>query len=133
MPPASSKPFCETSRPGHRTGSWQGIWEHIIYGCCSKFLFWDLANFSEKNVILSHLLSRNFRGAYFHMWVNLGHQLGYQHLKQLIVCFGLHMGVIRFAKSKVPFANHLTLLNDTAITHLSQKKCNPFAKLSRVL
>ena len=50
--------------------------------------FLGFGQLQRKSVILSRLLSRNFRGAYFHMWVNLGHQLGYQHLRDLIVFLG---------------------------------------------
>ena len=50
---------------------------------------------AKKSVIISRLVSRNFRGAYFHMSVNLGYQLAYQHLKDLIAYLGLHMDAMQ--------------------------------------
>ena len=86
----------------------------------------------------SRRLSRNFRGAHFHMWVNLGYQLGYQHnlgyqlgyqhLRNLIVFFWpsdgcypklLHDRMTSSRKSQFPFANTIASFRENMFQALN--------------
>ena len=59
------------------------------------------------------------------------HAIGLQEVKFFDRTKGTKAYNASFAKSKVPLANHLTLLNDTAITHLSRKSVILSRLLSR--
>ena len=69
-----------------------------------QFLFWGL--------------SGTFCGASFHVWVNLGHLLGYQHVKDLTENLGCRTNGLQRDTAVV----HLNLLKYAAATRLSRKQ-----------